>query len=445
MAVKDTLKFYCCTLQGLLRLKLIIGLVLGLLIMLAAILTLINPVALINPFNYLRQVWNAVFGFLILAAQPGWQKIPICSKILGRLVSRFGFLNHWLGRGLFYLLCAPPLDSRTRHHSPPPLTAHHSPHHRSQRRHRRDEPRRWPRVLVRHRLRAHLHGDRRAVHRPLLRPQGQKEAAAAAAAVRAALAPYGRTGRPAAAPSSRDEGAPPVPTSDTPQLPDGWKPAVDASGNTYYYNEATGLQLVGADLLLVLRHYRKSLARAAARGRRLRGEGITRLHVLHALGLRLGDDLDPGGHVTKRTSSPDATAARASRRRCRASPSRRCRLTGRTRMTFWPASDLSSENSKRSLAAFQRRALPPVEVGAPREADDGARWPRSGRWASATLTRSPPTTTAFAQSSSVISSGSAALGASRSAEEPAVPVSSAARRRGVATGVHRPAADLHVQ
>ena len=40
MAVKDTLKFYCCTLQGLLRLKLIIGLVLGLLIMLAAILTL---------------------------------------------------------------------------------------------------------------------------------------------------------------------------------------------------------------------------------------------------------------------------------------------------------------------------------------------------------------------------------------------------------------------
>ena len=54
MAVKDTLKFYCCTLQGLLRLKLIIGLILGLLIMLAAILTLINPVALINPFNYLR-------------------------------------------------------------------------------------------------------------------------------------------------------------------------------------------------------------------------------------------------------------------------------------------------------------------------------------------------------------------------------------------------------
>ena len=129
MAIKDTLKFYCCTLQGLLRLKLIIGLVLGLLIMLAAILTLINPVALINPFNYLRQVWNAVFGFLILAAQPGWQKIPICSKILGRLVSRFGFLNHWLGRGLFYLLCAPPFDSAAhthrRHHSP--LTTH--PHH----------------------------------------------------------------------------------------------------------------------------------------------------------------------------------------------------------------------------------------------------------------------------------------------------------------------------
>ena len=47
MAVKDTLKFYCCTLQGLLRLKLIIGLILGLLIMLAAILTLINPLALI--------------------------------------------------------------------------------------------------------------------------------------------------------------------------------------------------------------------------------------------------------------------------------------------------------------------------------------------------------------------------------------------------------------
>ena len=106
MAVKDTLKFYCCTLQGLLRLKLIIGLILGILIMLAAILTLINPLALLNPFNYLRQVWNAVFGFLILAAQPGWQKIPICNKILGRFVSRFGFLNHWLGRGLFYLLCA---------------------------------------------------------------------------------------------------------------------------------------------------------------------------------------------------------------------------------------------------------------------------------------------------------------------------------------------------
>ena len=39
-AVKDTLKFYCCTLQGLLRLKLIIGLILGRLIMLAAILHL---------------------------------------------------------------------------------------------------------------------------------------------------------------------------------------------------------------------------------------------------------------------------------------------------------------------------------------------------------------------------------------------------------------------
>ena len=130
MAIKDTLKFYCCTLQGLLRLKLIIGLILGILIMLAAILTLINPVALINPFNYLRQVWNAVFGFLILAAQPGWQKIPICNKILGRFVARFGFLNQWLGRGLFYLLCAPPLDSAAhtshrRHHSP--LTTH--PHH----------------------------------------------------------------------------------------------------------------------------------------------------------------------------------------------------------------------------------------------------------------------------------------------------------------------------
>ena len=36
MAIKDTLKFYCCTLQGLLRLKLIIGLILGILIMLAA-------------------------------------------------------------------------------------------------------------------------------------------------------------------------------------------------------------------------------------------------------------------------------------------------------------------------------------------------------------------------------------------------------------------------
>ena len=78
MAIKDTLKFYCCTLQGLLRLKLIIGLIRGLLIMLAASLTLINPLARINPVNSLRQVWTAVFGFLILAAQPGWQKIPIC-------------------------------------------------------------------------------------------------------------------------------------------------------------------------------------------------------------------------------------------------------------------------------------------------------------------------------------------------------------------------------
>ena len=238
MAIKDTLKFYCCTLQGLLRLKLIIGLILGLLIMLAAILTLINPVALINPFNYLRQVWNAVFGFLILAAQPGWQKIPICSKILGRFVSRFGFLNHWLGRGLFYLLCAPPLSAATTtHHSPLPLPAARSVGTAAM---NPDAGQEFSFVIgfalifmAIVELCTGRYFDRKA--------QKEGGGGGGGGAGGAPSAPYESNWPPGGrAPSSRDEGAPPVPTSDTPRLPDGWKPAVDASGNTYYYNEATG-------------------------------------------------------------------------------------------------------------------------------------------------------------------------------------------------------------
>jgi len=33
---------------------------------------------------------------------------------------------------------------------------------------------------------------------------------------------------------------PDPPSGFTPRLPEGWKPAQDAAGNTYYYNEATG-------------------------------------------------------------------------------------------------------------------------------------------------------------------------------------------------------------
>ena len=407
MAVKDTLKFYCCTLQGLLRLKLIIGLVLGLLIMLAAILTLINPVALINPFNYLRQVWNAVFGFLILAAQPGWQKIPICSKILGRprLALR---LPQPLARPRPLLpLVRAALSSL---HRRSPLTA---PTHHRQRRHRRDEPRRWPRFsfviglvpifMAIVELFTGRYFDRKA----------QKEGGGGGGAAWAARPPLrtSRTGCPAAALRRRTRGR----AAGADERHAAAPRRVEAGGGRQ--RQHVLLQRgdggpAGRCRPLSMRITSlppKSLARAVSRAGRFAAKAA-RLHVLHALGLRLGGDLDPAsGHVTKRTSSPDATAARVAAARCRASPSRRCRLTGRTRITFWPASDLSGENSRRSLAAFQLRgAAPPVEVGAPREADD-QRWPRSGRWASAALTRSPLTTTAFAQSSSVISSASAAL------------------------------------
>jgi len=107
MAVGAKLKYYCCTLSGLLRLKLIVSIVVGLVVMIGSILSLLNIVAaLVDPLGILRSAWNALFGFLILIAQPGWQRIPLCNKLLGRWIERFGFLNKWLGRGLFYLLCA---------------------------------------------------------------------------------------------------------------------------------------------------------------------------------------------------------------------------------------------------------------------------------------------------------------------------------------------------
>ena len=53
-----------------------------------------NIVNIIEIFNIVRNVWNVIFGLLMILLQLNWRKM---------ITRNFGFLNNWMMRAMFYI------------------------------------------------------------------------------------------------------------------------------------------------------------------------------------------------------------------------------------------------------------------------------------------------------------------------------------------------------
>mmetsp|Transcript_31693 Transcript_31693/g.102356 ORF Transcript_31693/g.102356 Transcript_31693/m.102356 type:complete len:244 (+) Transcript_31693:104-835(+) len=85
----------CCTIEGLRWLKKSFSFIVGGAFITIAVLSFLFG-GFINPVTMVRAVWNVVFGILMIFLQFGKTKW---------VITRFGFLGHWVGRALFYLFC----------------------------------------------------------------------------------------------------------------------------------------------------------------------------------------------------------------------------------------------------------------------------------------------------------------------------------------------------
>lgn len=117
----DGCKELFCTWKGIDKVKRFISLCSGGAVLVTAVLTILNIFNAFDLVNFIRQIWNCLFGLLMILLQLNWT---------AWIKSRFGFLTGWFGRGMFYLLCAP-----AQLGAPPAL-----PRHRSRRRAARPAP-----------------------------------------------------------------------------------------------------------------------------------------------------------------------------------------------------------------------------------------------------------------------------------------------------------------
>lgn len=95
MGWKETGKELCCTWDGQYRLKKIMSMFCGVMVILSSIFALLDIFdSAFNLLNTIQVLWNLVFGVLMLMHE---------FKLTTWITLRFGFLNGWFGRGMFYL------------------------------------------------------------------------------------------------------------------------------------------------------------------------------------------------------------------------------------------------------------------------------------------------------------------------------------------------------
>jgi len=95
MGMTDTAKELCCTWDGQYRLKKIMAMFCGVMVILSSVFALIDVFdTAFNLLNTIQTCWNLVFGVLMCMHE---------FKCSTWITLRFGFLNGWFGRGMFYL------------------------------------------------------------------------------------------------------------------------------------------------------------------------------------------------------------------------------------------------------------------------------------------------------------------------------------------------------
>ena len=95
MGLKDKAKDLFCTFDGLNKLKKMLALTCGGLIIATSVLTMLNIFAVaFNPLLGVRCIWNTLFGCMMIFLQLNWLKF---------IAKNFGFLRHWFLRGCFFI------------------------------------------------------------------------------------------------------------------------------------------------------------------------------------------------------------------------------------------------------------------------------------------------------------------------------------------------------
>ena len=91
------IKALLCTWKGIDTLKRFVAFGAGAGVLVSAVLSILNLFAsLFDLIGFIRQLWNCLFGGLMILLQLQW---------VGWITRRFGFLAGWFGRGMFFLLC----------------------------------------------------------------------------------------------------------------------------------------------------------------------------------------------------------------------------------------------------------------------------------------------------------------------------------------------------
>ena len=89
-------EFCCnCSWQKIGRVKNIVAALVGVLVLLSSLFSIVNIfTVLFEPLDFIRFVWNGLFGVLIVLLELNWVEW---------VTLRFGFLEGWFGRGMFFL------------------------------------------------------------------------------------------------------------------------------------------------------------------------------------------------------------------------------------------------------------------------------------------------------------------------------------------------------
>ena len=104
----EAVQWFCCTWEGLDRLKRFVALCTGAGVLTASVLTLLNPAdSAFKPVSFVRSCWNAIFGLLMILVQfrgSRWSstRASPASRPASWIKRRFGFMSGWFGRALFF-------------------------------------------------------------------------------------------------------------------------------------------------------------------------------------------------------------------------------------------------------------------------------------------------------------------------------------------------------